>query len=308
MKYSILLSDLLKFINISKLDFNPVFFNRSTISDISVINICAADNVPKDGDNYLIFVGRTAKDPLDILSKTKANIVILDRNIPLPCSVSCCVIHVNESRLFFCELLSFLSVNKKARVSKFSIVAPTAVVGKNISIGDFSKISDDVVIGDNCVIENNVTIHSGTRIGNNVNIYSGTVIGSDGFGYEKNKNGKYIKFPHLGGVIIGDDVDIGANTVIDRGTLSDTKIGNGVKIDNLVHISHNVSIGNNCVVIANAMIAGGANLGEGVWVGPSSNVLDKMQINDGAFVGMGVSIVKDLPSESRFTLKHFLKR
>lgn len=280
---------------------------KEFIAGASEFKVCPAGDVPKDGFSYMAFIGHTAKLPLDLLARTTADLLVVDVGIDLPSSLSCCVVRVRNARLFFCELLSFLSSAHKPSISTLASIHPSAIIGDDCSIGDFVSVAEGVVIGHGCVIAGNVSILRDVKIGNRVNIAPGVVIGTDGFGYERRENGSLIKFPHLGGVSIGDDVDIGGNTVIDRGTLGDTVIERGVKIDNLVHISHNVHIEQDVVVIANAMIGGSVRLGKGTWVGPSSNVLDRTSVGSNSFVGMGVSVIKSLPGDSRFTLKHFLK-
>lgn len=280
---------------------------KQFVSDASKFGVASADKVPKDGLTYMAFVGRTAKDPVSLFRKTSASLVVVDSDIELPPKSDCCIVRVDNARLFFCELLSFASSPGGAFISKTASIHPSAVIGEGVSIGDFVLIGERVVIGKNCLLSSNVSILSDVTIGDRVNIAPGVVIGVDGFGYERRGDGSFIKFPHLGGVSIGNDVDIGGNTVIDRGTLGDTVIESGVKIDNLVHISHNVHIEANSVVIANAMIAGGVRVGSGTWVGPSSSVLDQTSIGASSFIGMGVSVIKDLPEGSRFTLKSFLK-
>ncbi len=280
---------------------------KNFVAGVSEFKVCPADNVPKDGFSYMAFIGHTAKAPSDLLERTTADLLVVDAVIDLPSGLSCCVVRVRNARLFFCELLSFLSSAHQPSISTLASIHPSTIIGDGCSIGDFVSIAEGVVIGSDCVIAAGVNILRDVKIGNRVNIAPGVVIGTDGFGYERRKDGSLIKFPHLGGVSIGDDVDIGGNTVIDRGTLGDTVIEHGVKIDNLVHISHNVHIEPDVVVIANAMIAGGVRLGRGAWVGPSSNVLDRTSVGSNSFVGMGVSVIKSLPEGSRFTIKHFLK-
>lgn len=137
-------------------------------------------------------------------------------------------------------------------------------------------------------------------IGENVFIHPTAVVGSDGFGYERNEIGELEKFPHIGGVVIGDNVDIGANTCIDRGTIDDTIIGDGTKIDNLVHIGHNVKIGKHCLIIANAMIGGSTIIGDHVHIAPGVQIMNKVKIGDNVVVGLGAIVVKDIPSNTTF--------
>ena len=133
---------------------------------------------------------------------------------------------------------------------------------------------------------------------NNVTIEHGAVIGSDGYGYSRAKDGKIEPFPHIGGVHIEDDVYIGANTCIDRGSLGDTVIGKGSKIDNLVHIAHNVIIGENVMVIANSMIAGSVNVRNNSWIAPSASILNQKSIGEGSTVGIGAVVLKDVEAKT----------
>lgn len=178
-------------------------------------------------------------------------------------------------------------------------IHPTAVIeskisGKNVYIGPFVYIGKNVTIGNNCKINSNVSIYGNTVIGNNVIVDSCTVIGADGFGFEKNNSGKWEKFPHIGGVEIHDDVEIGANTCIDRGTLENTVIGKGTKIDNLVHIAHNVTIGTNCVVIAQSLIAGSCVIEDNAYIAMSVCVRNGIKIGKNSVVGMGAVVTKNV--------------
>lgn len=280
--------------------------NSASVKDVSVFGVCPADQVPEDGVAYISFVGRTAKDPIAMLEKTKAKIIFLDASIASPAHQSNCIVIVKNARLFFCELLTFIASERESKISTRASIHPSAVIGEGTSIDDCVCIGEGVKIGEHCTISSNVSILKDVVLGDRVSVGPGTVIGTDGFGYEQRDDGTFIRFPHIGSVQIGNDVDIGGNTVIDRGTLGMTIIENGVKIDNLVHISHNVHIEENCLIIANAMVAGGVRVGRGSWVGPSSSILDRVSIGENAFVGMGVSIVKSIPANGRFTLKHFL--
>jgi UDP-3-O-[3-hydroxymyristoyl] glucosamine N-acyltransferase len=202
---------------------------------------------------------------------------------------------VANPRLFFIKLLTVCTKSKNqgeihpsAVIHQDAIVHKTALIGANCSIGACE-------IGENAIIKANVSIGDKVKIGSNVIIHSGAVVGSDGFGFEKDeKSGEYFKFPHIGGVIIGDDVEIGSNTSIDRATLDFTIISNKVKIDNQVHIAHNVSIGENTLITANAMIAGSAKVGADTWIAPSASILNGISIGKKCFIGMGSVVIRDV--------------
>ena len=132
------------------------------------------------------------------------------------------------------------------------------------------------------------------EMGKNVRIGPNCTIGFDGFGFEQDEDGSYHRFPHIGRVIIGDDVEIEANTCIDRGALGDTIIGSGTKIDNLVHVAHNVEIGKNCLIVALTCLGGGVIIEDGSYVGIGASIRNQMKIGEKAFIGMGAVVVKDV--------------
>lgn len=169
-----------------------------------------------------------------------------------------------------------------------------AVMGKNCYIGPNCYIGK-CSLGNNVKIIGNVYIFDGVEIGDDVIIQPGVVIGSAGFGYAKNKSGNIELFPHIGGVKIGNGVEIGANTCIDRGALGDTILEDNVKVDNLVHIAHNVVIGKNSFVIANAMIGGSVQVGENSWISPSVSILQQLVIGANALIGVGSVVTKNIP-------------
>lgn len=204
----------------------------------------------------------------------------------------------------FARLLEhfYIAPYKPTGISSVAFVSPKARIGNNVSILAFVSISDnaavgddtvlypgvfvgeDTVIGEQCILYPNVTIREKVRIGNRVIIHPGSVIGSDGFGYVM-EGGRHHKIPQVGGVIIGDDVEIGANVSIDRATTGNTFIGKGTKIDNLVQIAHNVRIGENSIIVSQVGIAGSTEIGSYVVLGGQVGVADHAKIDDGVMVG-----------------------
>ncbi|MDD5488591.1 MAG: UDP-3-O-(3-hydroxymyristoyl)glucosamine N-acyltransferase [Candidatus Omnitrophica bacterium] len=166
-------------------------------------------------------------------------------------------------------------------IGAHAVVGERVRVGKNTQIGPNCSIGDNVSIGERTVINPNITIYPNTIIGKNVIIHSGTVIGADGFGYLP-KDGKIYKVPQMGRVVIGDDVEIGADTCIDRGTFTDTEIGCGTKIDNLVQIAHNVKIGRNVLIAAQTGIAGSSIVGDNTMMGGNVGVADHVIVGRNA--------------------------
>lgn len=205
-----------------------------------------------------------------------------------------------EPRLTFARILdgSFASA-RLAGVHPTAWVHPDAMVASDAYVGAFAVVQQDCVVGPECVLHAHVCLYPGTRLGARVIVHAGAVIGADGFGYHRNVTGTLEKFPHLGGVQIHDDVEIGANACIDRGTLGDTVVEARTRIDNLVHIAHNVVIGADCAVVAHAMIAGSARIDAGAWIAPGATILDGgVCVGAGATVGMGAVVLKHVPAHT----------
>jgi UDP-3-O-[3-hydroxymyristoyl] glucosamine N-acyltransferase len=165
-----------------------------------------------------------------------------------------------------------------------AVIGEDARIGEGTQIGPHAVVGAGCWIGKNCRIYARVTLYPGVRIGDRVEIHSGAVIGADGFGYAFGE-GRYWKFPQVGIVEIGDDVEIGANTTIDRGSLADTRIASGVKLDNLVHIGHNCEIGEHSVIAAQAGLSGSCIFGKNVVVGGQAGFGEHCELEDGAVIG-----------------------
>src|SRR5690348_13602500 len=177
-----------------------------------------------------------------------------------------------------------------SRVAASASIGPYAVIGEDAHIGAGTQIGAHCVIGagcwigENCRVHPRVTLYHHVRIGHRAEIHSGAVIGADGFGYAQGE-GRYWKFPQAGIVEIADDVEIGANTTVDRGSLDDTRIGEGVKLDNLVHIAHNCQIGAHTVMAAQAGLSGSCEFGKHVVVGGQAGFGEQCYLEDGAVIG-----------------------
>jgi len=176
-----------------------------------------------------------------------------------------------------------------AGVGPYAIVGEDAHIGENTQIGAHSIVGAGCWIGADCRIHPRVTLYSNVRVGNRVEIHAGAVLGADGFGYAYGE-GRHWKFPQTGIIEIGDDVEIGANATIDRGSLDDTRIAEGVKLDNLVHVGHNVRIGAHTVVAAQTGISGSSVLGHHVVVGGQVGIADHCTLEDGAVAGAQAGI------------------
>jgi len=199
-------------------------------------------------------------------------------------------------------------------VHPMATVHPTAVLGKGCKIGAGCYVGKNVVLGDGVILYPNVAVFDETTIGHHTVVWSGTVIrersvignncifhinvsiGADGFGYRPSEDGRgLVKIPQIGNVVIGNYVEIGANSCVDRGKFSSTIIGDGCKIDNLVQIAHNCVMGRSCIMAGHSGLAGSVTLGDGVIIGGSASIKDHTTINSGAVVGAGSGVMGDVP-------------
>ena len=240
-----------------------------------------------------------SKPGLDLIRETRAGVVLCleTHDVAALGDSGRTFVHVADPRLAFLRVVrTFFGEHVAPGVHPTAVVEPGAEIGDGVHIGAFAYIAAGCTIGERSVIHGHVHLYPRTRIGRNVVIHAGTVIGADGFGYQRNEHGELEKFPHLGGVVIEDDVEIGSNTAIDRGTLDDTVIRQGARVDNLVHVGHNAVVGRSSAVAANAMIGGSTVIGDRVWIAPSACLRDGLTIGDGAFVGLGAVVVKDVPA------------
>ena len=180
-------------------------------------------------------------------------------------------------------------VHPTVSIGAYAVIGEDTHVGEGTEIGAHSVIGSACWIGNNCRFHPRVTFYSGIRVGHRVEIHSGAVIGADGFGYAHGE-GRYLKFPQAGIVEIGDDVEIGANATIDRGSLDDTRIAEGVKLDNLVHVGHNVKIGAHTVIAAQTGVSGSSTIGDRVVVGGQVGIADHCTLESGSVAGAQAGI------------------
>lgn len=187
-------------------------------------------------------------------------------------------------------------VAKSAHIASHAVVETGAVIGERTSIGAGTFVGKGVEIGNDCDLRSNVSVYSGTHIGDRVLVHSGAVLGSDGFGFVRDpQNGRYTKFPQIGRLEIGDDVEIGANCTIDRGALDATVIARGTKLDNLVHVGHNVRIGEDVVIAAQTGISGSVVIEDTVVIGGQVGIGDHMRIEKGAILGSQCGVLTGKP-------------
>lgn len=256
---------------------------------------------------------------LEELERSRAGAVILDDGLMPPSGMS--AIRVADAavaaaealelfhprRRFFREISAQAVIGEGVELGDDVGIGPGACIGHGVKIGagteihPLCSIGEGTVIGENCTLYPNVLVYHECTIGDRVTIHGGAVIGADGFGYVQARGEsaetpvRHLKVPQIGTVIIGDDVEIGANTNIDRATLDATIIGEGTKIDDSVMIGHNTKIGRHCLIVAQAGISGSAEIGDYVTIAGQAGLIDHVKIGDGAVVGAQAGVVKDVP-------------
>jgi UDP-3-O-[3-hydroxymyristoyl] glucosamine N-acyltransferase len=248
---------------------------------------------------------------------TKASVTIVNDTFEADAPLTTTLIKVTDAYAAFTKLLQYYNESKQEKVGieHPSVLGESTKYGQNLYLGSFSYIGSNVIIGknvkiypncfvgDNVVIGDNVTIFAGAKIysdcilGSNCVIHSGAVVGADGFGFAPNPDGTFTKIPQIGNVILEDNVDIGANTTIDRATMGATIIRKGVKIDNQIQIAHNVEIGENTVIAAQTGIAGSTKIGKNVMIGGQVGIAGHLVIGDNVRIqaqsGVGKNIKDD---------------
>jgi UDP-3-O-[3-hydroxymyristoyl] glucosamine N-acyltransferase len=213
---------------------------------------------------------------------------------------------LNPEKLILSGIEASALIDSTAKVSASASIGANVVVRANVSIGDYviiesgCVIAENVLIGEGSHLKPNVVVYHDCQIGNNCNIAAGVVIGADGFGYA-NQAGKWVKIPQVGRVIIGNNVDVGANTSIDRGALDDTIVEDGVKLDNLIQVGHNCVIGEHTVIAGCVGIAGSAKIGKRCRVGGAAMILGHLEIADDVTISPGSMITRSIKKTDTYT-------
>ncbi|TDD97054.1 UDP-3-O-(3-hydroxymyristoyl)glucosamine N-acyltransferase [Flavobacterium cellulosilyticum] len=189
-------------------------------------------------------------------------------------------------------------IGKESKIGAGSYIGPNVQIGENVTIYPNVTILDECTIGKNSIIWSGAVIRERCHIGNNCIIHPNATIGADGFGFRPCPERGLVKIPQIGNVILGNGVEIGANSCIDRGKFSSTILGDGCKIDNLIQIGHNSKLGKFCIMAGQSGLAGSVTLGNGVLIGGSASITDHVTIGDGATIGGGSGVTKDVPAKS----------
>ena len=266
------------------------------VDGIVIDNLAEVERV---NETTLDWINPSKQNKQSVAEQSKAKVMLVDEGVVYSQSLSeLCktLIYVKNPKVALAEIGNYFFVEKtKPGIHATAIIDPEAQIGKNVSVGPYCVIGK-AVIGDDCVFDSNVRVCDDVVMGKGCIVKAGAVLGGDGFGYERDADGNKFRFPQIGQLIMGDYVEVGANTCIDRGALADTEIGDYTKINNLCHIAHNNKIGKNVTITGCVNVSGSNVIDDDVWIAPNSSILGWVHINEGSTVGMGAVVVKDIPA------------
>ena len=281
----IFIRDILEFLG------DRVIRTYGSIDDVYIDNLVDAARVNETSLDWI----NPSKSNKQVIAKTsKARVLLADTDLA-PIEGKTMII-VKHPKVALAEIGNHFFVEKITwGIHSTAIVHPDARIGRNCQIGPYCVIGK-AIIGDNCIIDSYVRIYDDVVMGHDCVIKSGAVLGGPGFGYERDENGNMFRFPQIGQLILGDYVDVGSNTTIDRGSLSDTVVGHHTKISSNCLIAHNNRIGCNVTITGSAMLSGSNIIDDNVWIAPNASVKGWVHIGEGALVGMAAVVLKDIPA------------
>ncbi len=272
------------------------------------------EQLEKAGNHHITFIG--SKKYVRLWENSKACAAVADEKLTIEPGENRAIIKVKNADLAMAKILEMFDPGAPQfdeEIHPTAVIHTSAKIGKDCKIGAGCYVGKDVELGDGVILYPNVTILDETKIGNGTIVWSGTVIrerteignfcifhnnasiGADGFGYRPSDDVRgLVKIPQIGNVVIGNFVEIGANSCVDRGKFSSTIIGDGCKIDNLVQIAHNCILGRFCIMAGNSGLAGSVTLGDGVIIGGSASIKDHLTLHSGAVVGAGSGVINDV--------------
>jgi len=309
--------------------------NGKLIGDTKQL-ITGPEQLEKADTNHITFI--VSSKYIRLWKTSKACAAIVSENCVIEPSENRALIKVKNVDMAMVKLLEIFELDPpqfEVDIHPSAVIHESVIIGENCKIGAGCFVGKDVILGDAVILYPNVTILDETKIGNRTVVWSGTVIrerseigsycifhsnvsiGADGFGYRPSEDGReLVKVPQIGNVVIGNSVEIGANSCVDRGKFSSTIIGDGCKIDNLVQIAHNSVMGRSCIMAGQSGLAGSVILGDGVIIGGSASIKEHTTIHSGAVVGGGSGVMRDVPAgktvlgypakDSRDTLKEWV--
>lgn len=261
------------------------------IDGVYIDNLAEVERV---NETTLDWINPSKPNKQEIAENSKAHVLLVDTAVqPIEGKI---LIVVKNPKIALAEIGNHFFVERvMPGIHSTAIIHPDAKIGSNCHIGPYTVIGK-AIIGDNCVIDAHVRIYDDVVIGHNCVIKAGAVLGGAGFGYERDEEGNKFRFPQIGQLILGDYVDVGSNTTIDRGSLSDTTIGHHSKISSNCLIAHNNKIGCNVTITGSVMLSGSNVIDDNVWIAPNASVKGWVHVGEGAVVGMAAVVVKDIPA------------
>ena len=286
---------------------------KGTIVGSITTKITAPEQLEVANETEISFIGNKKYEKF--WATSKACVAVVNEDISIVPGENRAFIKVKNADLAMSQVLTLFAppppvfktdihptatIDESAKIGTGAKIGANCYVGPNVTIGENTILYPNVTILDECTIGKNTTIWSGAvvrercHIGNDCIIHSNATIGADGFGFRPDPEKGLVKIPQIGNVIIGNNVEIGANTCVDRGKFSSTVIGNGCKIDNLVQIAHNCKLGQFCILAGKSGLAGSVTLGNGVIIGGSASIKDHTTIGDGAIIGAGSGVTGDV--------------
>jgi UDP-3-O-[3-hydroxymyristoyl] glucosamine N-acyltransferase len=262
-------------------------------------NIKGVSSIKDAQEDELSFCYREGEKGVSLISNSNAGVILCKMSMEglvHPKSGAQALFFLDNPRLVFVQVTNKLYNKKKTiiGISPHSVISETAKIGSHCYIGDFVVVGDNCKIGDNTIIYDRVSLVQNCQIGDNCIVQPGVTMGADGFAFERHPTGELERFPHLGGVKLGNNVEICANTNIARGSLSDTIIGDGTKIDAMVQIAHNVVIGTNSEVTTGTIIGGSTSIGNMCWTGLNSTLKDNIKIGNNVLIAAGAAVIHDV--------------
>lgn len=288
-KKKILISDILDFLN------NDVITTYGIHTDQYIDNLADAAHV----DEFTLDWVAKQNENQAIAEASKAKVVLVNESVIYSAEMKESgkgLIVVKSPKQALTKIGNHFFVTcPKPGIHPTAIISPDAIIGEEVTIGPYCVIGA-ATIGDRCVLDSHVRVMDGVVMGGDCDVKAGAVLGGSGFGFVKDDNGNKIHFPQIGGLIIGHHVEIGANTCIDRGALSDTEIGDYTKINNLCHIAHNNKIGRNVTITGCVNISGSNIIDDRAWIAPNASIRGFIHIGEGCVVGMGAVATKDIPA------------
>ncbi len=281
-------------------DFNTEieFYQFEVIGNLEKVQFNSASHILETKTNSIAWVGKSFFEKnKDNIQSIQAAIIISDFDISAEIQINAAtiIIHPNPRLIFSLIVNSTLAKLTMVGIHPTSTIHPEAKISPKAYIGPNSYIGKST-IGDNTILWGNNFVHDNVTIGKNCRIDACTVVGADGFGHIRDKNNSWVKFPHLGGTVIEDDVEIGANTYITKGALSNTFIAKGAKIGLSCCIGHNCQIGEDVIILANSIIGGSSVVEKSAWISMMAIIRDGIVIGENSIVAMGAVVTKNVPS------------